>query len=205
VTVKLALALGGLALVFLFHWFSGDQVRRRAIARAPRRRIRDLRDEEVARVVGTAGVENALRAPISGRPCAYFRVVVEEQVQRGGRRHWTKILDEQDGVDFLLEDGTGEALVVTARAEAVLEQDRSQRSGVLRDASADLEAFLRKRGQSSEGFLFNRTLRYREGVVEAGERVAVVGIARRTSKGRVRLTAPPNGALLLSDEAALTG
>lgn len=203
-TVQLVLALGALVLVGLLYWFSSDRVARRKIASTPIRYIRDLADEEVARVVGTAGVEKALRAPISGRPCAYFRVVVEEQRESDGHRHWTTILDEQEGVDFLLKDETGEVRVVTSRAKAVLEQDRSQRSGFLRDASPALEAFLRKHGQSSEGLLFNRTLRYREGAVEAGERIAVVGKVRRTPKGKIRLVAPPDGEVLLTDDAELT-
>lgn len=202
---KLLLLLGGLVVLFLIYWFSADQVARRAIKEAPVRHVRDLHDEEHVRVVGTVGVEEALRAPISGRRCAYFRVVVEERRERDGHHHWYKIIDVQQGVDFLVKDKTGEVQVKVARAEAVLEQDRSERSGFLKDATPELEAFLRKHGEHSEGLVFNRTLRYREGVVEAGERIAVAGLARRTPNGRVLLTAPPGGSLLLSDEDELTG
>ncbi|MBL8718622.1 MAG: hypothetical protein JNL79_21755, partial [Myxococcales bacterium] len=142
---------------------------------------------------------------ISGRRCAYYRVVVEEQYESSGRRSWRDVLDEQDGVDFLVKDETGEALVKTTRVEAVLEKDRSKSSGFLRDATPELEAFLKKHGRSSEGLVFNRTLRYREGVVEAGERVAVAALVRRkTAKARPILAAPPNGSLLISDETDLT-
>lgn len=204
--MKVLVTLAVLAVFgVLAYWFGGDQVTRRALQRVPRKRIGDLRDGEEARVIGVVGVEAPIRAPISGRRCAYYRVVVEEQYESSGRRSWRDVLDEQDGVDFLVKDETGEALVKTTRVEAVLEKDRSKSSGFLRDATPELEAFLKKHGRSSEGLVFNRTLRYREGVVEAGERVAVAGLVRRkTPEARPVLAAPPNGSLLISDETDLT-
>jgi len=204
--VKFLVTLAVLAILgFLAYLFSGDQVTRRALQKVPRRRIGDLRDDEEARVIGVVGVEAPIRAPISGRRCAYYRVVVEEQYETDGHRTWRNILDVQDGVDFLVKDETGEALVKTTRVEAVLEKDRSKSSGFLHDATPELEAFLKEHGRSSEGLVFNRTLRYREGVVEAGERVAVAGLVRRrTEKVRPVLVAPSNGSVLLSDETDLT-
>ncbi len=204
--MKFLVTLAVLAILgFLAYLFSGDQVTRRALQKVPRRRIGDLRDDEEARVIGVVGVEAPIRAPISGRRCAYYRVVVEEQYETDGHRTWRNILDVQDGVDFLVKDETGEALVKTTRVEAVLEKDRSKSSGFLHDATPELEAFLKEHGRSSEGLVFNRTLRYREGVVEAGERVAVAGLVRRrTEKVRPVLVAPSNGSVLLSDETDLT-
>jgi hypothetical protein len=63
--------------------------------------------------------------------------------------------------------------------EAAITIDHERRSGTFNDATTDLEAFLAARGHSSRGFIFNKAIRYREGVVEPGEQVAVCGRASR--------------------------
>jgi len=46
----------------------------------------------------------------------------------------------------------------------------------LDDATDNLERYLNKKGEKSEGFLgLNKTLRYKEGVLERGEKIAVFG------------------------------
>ena len=79
----------------------------------------------------------------------------------------------------------------------------------------ELEAFLADRGLTSQGFVFNKEMRFAEGVVESGETVAVVGIGsweRDSEEGPVAdgyraassprqlvMTNPPGEMLLLSD------
>lgn len=131
------------------------------------------------------------------------------------------IVRERGGGDFFVCEGEHRALVKTDLAQPILDEDASFSSGFLNDATPELEAFLADRGHSSQGWVFNKTMRYREGVVEAGETVAVVGVGRwerdpeanaRAGAGyrqadlptRLVLEAPDDGPLLLSDEYRTT-
>ncbi len=220
--VFLLIGLVLIVVATLLGWFfSADQRHRRAMQEVPRRPIAEVVEGEIARVVGKVRVSAPVVAPLSGRSCAYFRVLVQERRKRGKGSYWVDVVDEAGGVDFLLEDDTGRAVVKVDRAKAVLEGDESGHSGFLSEPSAELVAFLEARGHSAQGWVFNKTIRYREGIAEEGETVAVVGKGRwerdpdeRPQAGdgyreavmpeRLVLEAPADGPLLLGDEAEVT-
>lgn len=204
-----------------FWYFSPDQRAKRAIRAVAVSRIADVSDGERVRVVGQIEVEAPVAAPLSGRACAYWRVLVEELRSNGKSSSWHKLVDEHDGVDFLLRDSTGAAWVESMHVTAILDKDGSGSSGFLQDPSPQLEAFLAERGHDTKGWFFNKRIRFREGVAEPGETIAVVGDAKwerdpdsstRAGDGyreaqvpqRLRVRAPEDGSpLLLSDQSDL--
>lgn len=216
--------LGFLALLGLVAWgswyFSADQTARRAMRAVPVRAVAEVAGGTKARIVGRVRVDAPITAPLTGRACARWRVIVQEK--RGGKnKHWVTVLDASQGVDFVVEDPSGKAIVAGPSVQAVLEQDGNFSSGFLNDATPELEAFLAAHGRSSQGFVFNKTMRYREGVVEPGETVTVVGWARweadpeasaRAGAGyrdaetpkRLVIDAPPGEALIVSDHHDMT-
>ncbi len=198
-------------------WFSADQKTRRAMRNVPRRSIRDVIEGEVARVVGKAEVAAPVQAPLTGRSCAYWRVLVQQYRHRGRSGRWETLVDEHDGVDFIVDDGSARALIETAYVQPVLDRDADFSSGMFKEPTPELARFLEERGHSTQGLLFNKRLRYREGVVEHGEHVTAVGVGRwerdpdaaaQAGAGyrsaelpeRLVLHAPEQGPLLLSDE-----
>ena len=215
-------AMGAIALFTLGSWyFSADQRAKRAMRGVPARSISDVIEGELARVVGRVEVDGPVLAPLSGRPCAYWRVVVERNEGGGRNSTWRKLVDESDGVDFALLDETGKAWVRTLHVSAVLDGDARGGSGFLQDPTPELRAFLHERGHDTQGLFFNRTIRFREGVAEPGEVVAVVGVGRwerdpdeeaRAGAGyrdavtpkRLVVDAPEAGPLLLSDQSDVT-
>jgi hypothetical protein len=78
-------------------------------------------------------------------------------------------------VPFAVDDGTGRAIVNPGQARVALVVDHSTSSGSFDDATGVEEGFLARHGMKSTGWFFNRTLRYREGAIEVGERVSVLG------------------------------
>jgi hypothetical protein len=172
----------GLAVAFFAWFFSADQRQRRKMRSVPRRLVREVGEGELARVTGTAEVREPLTAPLSGRACSYWRVVVEERRSSGKNSHWVKVIDDHEGVDFVLRDDTGAALVRTIHARAVLQKDASGSTGLFSDPTPELEAFLNDRGHSSSGFIFKKTMKFHEGVVEHGETVTAVTRALRGTR-----------------------
>jgi hypothetical protein len=160
-------------------WFSPHQRVLRAIRGVPRVPIPEAVEGSIVRIVGRVrGGDAVLSAPISGRPCAHYDVLVEEYVRRGKRGHWRTVVHEIQSCDFTLEGDQGAALVRTTVLEGAVLRDHRRSSGFLNDASPSLDALLARHGRSSTGlFGMNRSLRYREGVLEPGEEVAVVGLA----------------------------
>ncbi|MCC7539612.1 MAG: hypothetical protein IT379_25545 [Deltaproteobacteria bacterium] len=204
------------AIAFSRWYFSEKQQVKRALRAAPRVDVGKLGEGQLARVTGEVEEHegNVLRAPISGRPCVAFDVTVEEYRSSGKSGSWHTVIHEGETVPFVVRDGTGRAIVRRSFVRVAIEVDDEKRSGFLNDASPELEAFLSRHGRSSAGWVFNKTLRYREGVFEVGETVTVLGRARleddpspdaaghgyRDRPRRVVLEPPPDAPMLLSDD-----
>lgn len=174
-----ALALVG-AIVLGAWWLSPYQQTLRALRSVPRVSVSDATEGSLVRIVGTlrAG-PRTLEAPLSGRLCACFRVEVDVRVSTGKSSSWRNIIREEDGADFVVEDPSGRALVKGGTVETAIVLDQHLKSGTFDDATPELEAYLARHGHKSTDFLgFNKAIRYREGVLEPGETVAVLGRAR---------------------------
>ena len=142
---------------------------------------------------------------------------VEQYRSSGKSGSWHTVIREVRSCDFLVEDGLDTALVDMSKARVVNVMDVSLRSGTFNDAPPEVEEFLASRGKSSKGWVFNKKMRYREGVLEPGERVAVLGVvgpdhepergeagaAHRAALGLRVLRAPPEGELIVSDDPAM--
>lgn len=187
---------------------------RRALRKAPTVTVTEAPDGQPAKLVGVLRYSDAqpLEAPLTRRRCACYQVTVQE---RGGNNNWRTVIDASDHLrSFWLEDRTGRALVQLELPSLLLTMDAHFRSGFLDDAAPALEAFLAQHGRSSRGLVFNKTLRYREGVLEEGEEVAVFGLCRwepdpepgaggggyRETPMRLRVVAPPKTPMVVSDE-----
>lgn len=178
--ILLAVGVGAGALGLGSWYFSPRQRALRAIRSVPVVLVSEAVEGSIVRIVGALRpLAPLLTAPLSGRACAHYDVIVEEQVRSGKSSHWRTIAHEHASRDFVVEDTSGRAIVQTAHFEATVELDHHQRSGFLNDASPELEALLARHGRSTTGlFGMNRTIRYREGVLEPGEEVAALGRAR---------------------------
>jgi len=204
--------------VYAVWWLSEDQKIRRALQRAPRVDICDAAAGQVVKIIGKVEPAGAqIQAPLSGRACVLYEVLVEEQPTGTGSGTWRTLIRETNAVDFLLDDATGRAIVHTRPIRVHAERDLAYDSGFLNDATPALEAFLEKHGRTSEGWVFNKRLRYSEGVLEAGQIVAALGEAGwerdpdpscagdgyRDVPKRLVLDAH-DGAVIVSDEPTVT-
>jgi len=160
-------------------------------------------------------------APLSGRRCGAWRVEVDEYRRSGKSGSWHNVITELDAGEIELDDGTGRARVNALGAQLVIVKDAHYTSGTFNDASAVLERYLARHGHESTGFLgLNKGLRYKEGVLEEGEDVAVLGLARwehdpsvdsRGARGyrelprRLVIDTAPDGQLIVCDDPAVLG
>lgn len=198
-------------IVFAFWYFSEAQRVKRALRAAPVTTIATMRAGEIVRVVGSLRLRpHRLQAPLSGRPCAVYSLLVREKHGRSSR----EIFRESEAVEFAIDDSSGTVLVRPEVFRLGLVEDHNQRSGVWHDASDAVVAYLQSKGQSPKNWLgFNRALQFYEAVLEEDEPVAVLGVVvlepdpEPTSAGegyrdrpmRKVLVTPPGGAMFISD------
>ncbi len=166
---------------------------------------------------------DTLDAPLSHRKCVAWTVSIEESFvtqsdfdtqgrQRTGA--WRTILHDQKTLDFEVNDDTGRAHVRAGYPELTLVGDKGWQAWPLEEAPVEVVAFLRSHGQRAiKAHGETRQLRAREGILEAGERVLVAGLAAREidpdaaqhggyrqSATRLVIVKPPDETLVVTDD-----
>jgi hypothetical protein len=99
--------------------------RRRLILDTPFSKIRSAAMGMVE-VNGLAVGPYTIVAPITARPCYYYRTLVWEWKQRGKNKDWVKVAGESMHVPFFVDDNTGRMLVDPRGADLDLHRDFEQ-------------------------------------------------------------------------------
>jgi len=175
-----AVILGAVLIIILIsYYFKNNRVVLRALGEHEKQTINKAQNKQVVKLHGKAKFVNELLvAPLSSRQCIYYQVLVEER----GKNSWRKIAKETAHQDFFIQVGDEIALIKSQESlkntRIHLVKDHRQNSGWQNDATARLEAFLKKHGSKSTFLFMNRRLRYREGIIANQEHIAVLGVAQ---------------------------
>ena len=168
-------------VAILSYYFSKKQRVLRELKKSDAIPISRAKQGDYVKIIGKAiGGNQPLKAPLSGRSCLYYYVLVEKK----GDKTWHTYIEEEDGQDFFLETGYERAIVKPKGIHFGFKRtlfvvDYKDKSGVFNDAKPHLEQFLKRYGKGSVNFIgLNKTLRYSEGIIEEGETIAVKGIAQ---------------------------
>lgn len=170
-----AAVMAGVAIIAAGLLWNEKAKIRRQLRAAPRVAIGELREGRTGRVVGQVGDGHTIQAPLTGRSCVFYEATVEQYRSNGKSGSWRQVAREVNGVPFVLDDGSGRAIVDPSGARVAVDIDMTTRSGTFDDATPVEEQFLTRHGLRSAGWVFNKSLRYREGVIEIGETIAVMG------------------------------
>lgn len=196
--------VGVFLLVAVAWYFSPDQVIKRKLKQVPSTTLIAAGSAPMVRITGKVLADGlTLVTPLSGVPCAWYGAYVDEYRNHGKSGSWHEIIKEEVASEFLLDDGSGVAIVRAVAPKVSSPRDHNTGSGTFDDASPVEDAFLKKHGRTSTGLLgFNRRLRYREAKFEAGETVTVLCQVRAVSDRRARyeLVAPEGSEMLMSDD-----
>ncbi len=121
------------------------------------------------------------QTPFSGRHAVWCRITVQELRSSGRNRYWHTILTEVDCRPFMVDDGSGQlARILPTGANVLLDKHNIASSGTFNDAAPHLEAFLQSRGLKSTSWLgLNKSMRYEEEVLAAGDPLYALGLSRR--------------------------
>lgn len=171
-------------IVFLAYYFSGKQVIIRTLSKLPLKAASSLRTNELSKVSGKAlHVKDPLLAPYSQRKCVFYQIRIQQKVSTGKNSHWKTIVEDEKSQEFFI-DAKGDFVIVKPTDQprnyiSYLVKDRKQSSGTFNDPTPKFEALLNRYNIKSETYFgFNKSLRYREGIIEIGEHITVAGITK---------------------------
>lgn len=161
--------------------FSTKNVIIREFKKGRRKSINSIKENEYVKIIGNAKhVNTPLTAPLSGRQCVYYHVIVEVK----GDKNWRRIINDVQSQDFFIKTSTEMGIVKSdfmqkGTSKCHLVKDYKENSGFRNDAPDKLEAYLERHNKKSTGFLgINKTIRYTEGIIELDEKIGVKGIAK---------------------------
>jgi hypothetical protein len=207
-----AVGVGG-----LLWYYSENEKIKRALREAKKYSIKEFPDGAQGKIVGRVEfLGEPLRAPLSGRPCAFYSIRVEEYRSNGKSGSWYKIIGDEVGINFGMSDGTGQAIIHAEAAKTVLTEDHETKSGTFDDPTEVERAYLESKSVEGQGWVFNKSLRYIEGVLEADEMVSVFGYGskepdpdaapagyRDMAPMRLRISGSANHPPLISDHPSV--
>lgn len=187
-------------LIFCGFYFSRKAIVKRALKKTPYKRIHEFTPGERGRVVGKivyAG--QVLQAPLSKRHCTAYHVEVQEYRSHGKSGSWVTVINEEKRGDIVIHDGMGYAFVEPQHLQTYYVQDVNLSSGTFNDATPELIEYMRLHGRDTTGLLgFNKSLRYKEGILEQHELVAVVGVGMWGSARGKNLNLTQDRVLIMS-------
>jgi hypothetical protein len=190
----------GIIIYAIIHsmFFTPKAIMKRKIRRHLLKDIGDVQEGELVRIKGKVVLRGkTLSAPLSDRKCCYYHVIVV----RGEGKESREIINEKKAAEVIIQTGEHFAFVHSQDAATFIDLDVKYNSGFLKDATPALEKFLKFHGHKSEGFFgFNKTLEYKEGVLEEGETTVVAGKGRWVDKSKLRLDLPCQRVLVIEAE-----
>ena len=143
-------ALGFCAGIALFFYGFRLLQRRRLILDTPFSKIRSA-SMGMVEVSGLAVGPYTMIAPITARPCYYYRTLIWEWKQNGKNKQWVKVAGECMHVPFFVDDNTGRVLVDPRGADLDLHLDFQQEFNnsffsSANDAPGNVNSFLARHG-----------------------------------------------------------
>lgn len=169
---------------FAAYYFSRKNVIIRTLAKIPNKPTSSLETNELSKVSGKAlHVKEPLIAPYSKRKCVFYQIIIEQKKSSGKSSHWKTIVKEERFQEFFIQ--TKNDFVIVKPQEQPLNyicylvKDKEQSSGTFNDPTPQFQAVLNQYNIDSQTFFgFNKSLRYKEGIIAIGEDITVAGIAK---------------------------
>lgn len=211
--IQAVITLGGMAVSLVVLMRARTRRFRRKLARHKLRRLGDLQEGHYARIVGRAHpVGEPLIAPMTGRRCVYYDVIVEGKGIAPKPGKMSRIAAETKGIPFLLTDGTGRAIVEPDGADVLIafgaRSDFSPQAPVV---TPQHQEFFARHGRTVIGGVYGTELRYREAAIVVEDMITVLAAGVREPdpdpapgsigpRTRLRFASTPTHQVLITDD-----
>lgn len=164
-----------------WHLWSPGARKQRDFRKAKPVLIRDTADGVLVKLVGRIVIDGDLGtlAPLTQRPCAAHTVEVKSPAAVSQTRHsWVTVFVADGTAEFELEDSSGRALIRPQGTRLEMSTDTSLSSSESEPATPEMESLLAAHGVEMDIYSGIVSFRYREGILAAGQHVALLGVAK---------------------------
>ena len=170
--------------MFFYYYFTAEGKLRRLIKHSNRVEISKAVEGEISKIVGRVLVgREPLRAPVTGRVCSMWWILVKEQ-SAAEKNIWNKVFECSERNEALLvQDDSGDAYVDLEGAVPLLACAESFRMDYEHDKLETIQAFIRDHGHDPVDMLGNlKRFRVEEWVAGEGMEIAAVGECHGTTQ-----------------------
>ncbi len=188
IVVFLGIVILFLVFLNLKKYFKQKNSIKKRLLQSPLIKLSMFKDNEVGKIKGRIEIiGEPLIAPLTGRKCAYYQVIVEEDssIRHGG---WDVLFEVEDSVKYVLHDSNEVAWVDPLYLKFYFQKKVYFKSGFLDNPSKILTDFLIKNGYESTNFIgLNKTLRFKESILKDGDHLAVLGLGNWAEGNQMEL------------------
>lgn len=173
---------------FYTFYYAKNATIRRTIRAVPSKHVPDVKSRETTRIIGNAMIDNeSALAPLTGRHCIYYHVIIDKQVRKRKGYAWRIVHQNEMVNDFYIEQDGYKVLVDTTFFESSIKKDKKFFSGFLNDPDGRIKNYLTEYNidEYFSPIGIQTPYRYREAIIEPGEKVAVVGKAKWKKKADI--------------------
>lgn len=169
---------------------SKPSIMKRVIKKTPRKSIQAVNSGETVQIHGTIEiVGEPLIAPLSGRECGHYQVIVEREIPHGRKSRYVEtIFQEEITGKYLIKDGNHYAYVDPKQLFSRIQSDRNFSTEFPDNLNERLLEFHEKMAVN-DWHSYRCSIDYYEGVLEQDEKVIVSGIAEWKSAASLGLPA----------------
>lgn len=172
--------VGFFAGLFWFYKGFATLKRKRLIENTPTSKVRSIA-MGLVEVYGKVVLYNdkSFAGPFSKKKCVYYKYTIEEYRSSGKSSRWVMIKKEDNAAPFYLQDDTGSVFVDARDAEVDIPSDFEWKSGMGNDPPANVMEFLNSKGIKHDSlFGFNKTMRFKEYIIEPDNMLYIMGTAK---------------------------
>ena len=157
--------------------FSSKNVIKNAFKNSRKRSINTIKKNEYVKIIGhTKPTDAPLTAPLSGKTCVYYNVIIDVK----DKKNWRRIINDTKSHGFYIDDNTETAFIdrnafnIKTSLKHII---NTYKINATPKNNNNLKDYLKQQTTNKKRLTTNKTLRCRESIIKVDEKIGVKGIA----------------------------
>jgi hypothetical protein len=147
-----------IGIIIYRFYFNRAAIVKRKLNKTSEKKISDFKDNEVAKIIGKViYIGKPLIAPLSGRKCVYYHILIEEFGLVGSGKYaegtWCKFIEKEVGGNVVIKEENDYAIIETELVKNYLVRNNQFITSPFNEnVTAVLEAYLNEHDYDSVSF-----------------------------------------------------
>ncbi|MEO9531844.1 MAG: hypothetical protein ABJG68_11310 [Crocinitomicaceae bacterium] len=158
---------------FLEIFLSKEQRIKRKLKKTKAKKLSEIKNGEYVKIHGIVKPhEKLMTSPLGKKRCIGYQVEVGREMSD---YHEGQYINEEIIQNFYLVEGNQKILINPRRAKIALKKEVIGNSGLLKDVDSNMADFLKRHQTKAKSFGFNKSLEFKEGTLQEGQKLTIVG------------------------------